>query len=213
MRFLPKAKTYDRNKVLLAGLRLGYKAHNYYIQNSNFKYGTKMASLTENWYVIQIINGKENSVEKNIKNLNLTKLSSFLPKRKVKIKKEGISADKIIPLYPGYIFITGQWDLEEAKEIISLKNIINFIGGINRPGMLNKSEKELILSITENNIVEYSKVVKEGSKIRIVSGPLKKLEGIILSVDRRKQRAVVKLPLLNTSIKIVLGFEYIEEKN
>ena len=171
-----------------------------------------MKNDIDNWYVLQTINGKESYVEQLIEKLNLTGMKVYLPRRKIRIKKKGIMTDKIIPLYPGYIFIIGLWNIEEAKKILSINNAINFIGGLAKPGMLKKEEKDMIKGITSNSIVEYSKAVKAGNKIKIISGPLKQIEGTIISVDRRKQRATVNLPLLNTNIKVVLGFEYIDVK-
>jgi transcription termination/antitermination protein NusG len=180
-------------------------------ENKSFIIKREIVKLSvENWFVLQTINGKESAVELNINKLNLEKMKVFLPKRKIKIKKKNVINDRIIPLYPGYIFIIGFWDIEEAKKILSVNNAVNFVGGLSKPGIINKEEKELIKGITENSVVEYSKAVKEGNRIKIISGPLKQLEGVIVSVDRRKQRAVVNLPLLNTSIKVVLSFEYME---
>lgn len=162
------------------------------------------------WYVLQVIGGKENKMEKFISKLETDSLKPFLPRKKLKIRKGGITKDIIKPLYPGYIFIIGIWNLNEAKNIVKLPGAVKFIGGLYSPGTLKNDEKEIINKIIKGGIAEYSKVVKEGSKIKIISGPLKELEGIIQSVDRRKQKAIVNLPLLNSIVKVTLGFEYMK---
>ena len=96
------------------------------------------------------------------------------------------------------------------KKIIQLSGVVKFIGGLFSPGTLKMEEKEIINKITKDGIAEFSKVIKENTKIKIISGPLKELEGVIQSVDRRKQKAIVNLPLLNSIVKVTLGFEYIE---
>lgn len=166
---------------------------------------------SDSWYVLQVIAGKETKIEEIISRMDIKKLSPFLPKKKLKIRKKGITKDVISPLYSGYVFIIGEWNIEEAKKILNNSGAIKFIGGINSPGIIKEEEKKLIKSIAETGIAEYSKVIKIGSKINVVSGPLKELKGVIESVDRRKQRVVVKLPLLNSLIKVTLGFEYLQE--
>jgi transcriptional antiterminator NusG len=49
-----------------------------------------------------------------------------------------------------------------------------------------------------------------GKRIRVVSGPLKELEGKIVKVDRRKGRAKVKLDMFENEFLIDFGFEALE---
>jgi transcriptional antiterminator NusG len=167
--------------------------------------------LTENWYVLQTLGGREFKIEEAIKKIGLNSLKSYLPRKKIKIKKNKITKEVISPLYPGYMFILGKWDVNDAKNILNIPGAVKFIGGINLPKKIMQEEKELILKITKDGFIGYSKVIKDGSKIKVISGPLKEFEGTIESVDRRKQRAVVRLSLLNRPIKVSLGFEFIEE--
>jgi transcription termination/antitermination protein NusG len=166
---------------------------------------------SQNWYVLQVITGKEAKIEKMVSLLDLASLSAFLPRKILKIRKKGIVTDAATPLYPGYLFVVGTWDINEAKKIVNITDAVKFVGGNSSPGFLREEEKELIQKIVKDGVAGYSKVVKEGTKIKVVSGPLKELKGVIESVDRRKRRAVVKLPLLNSTIKVTLGFEYIDE--
>ena len=165
---------------------------------------------TINWYVLQVIGGKENKIEEYIQKLETDSLTPFLPRKKLKIRKGGQTKDVIKPLYPGYIFIIGKWNINDAKKIIQLSGVVKFIGGLFSPGTLKNEEKEIINKITKDGIAGFSQVIKENTKIKVISGPLKELEGVIQSVDRRKQKAIVNLPLLNSVVKVTLGFEYLE---
>ena len=165
---------------------------------------------TSNWYVLQVMGGKENKIVEFIQKLSPVSLTPFLPRKKLKIRKKGKTKDVIKPLYPGYIFIIGEWNINDAKKIIQLTGVVKFIGGLLSPGTLKNEEKEIINKITKDGIAGFSQVIKENTKIKVISGPLKELEGVIQSVDRRKQKAIVNLPLLNSVVKVTLGFEYIE---
>ncbi len=165
--------------------------------------------LNADWFVLQTIAGKEKKIEELVNKLHPVDLKPYLPRKQLKIKKNKKTREMVLPLYPGYLFIVGEWNPEEAKNIQLIPGAIKFIGGMTRPGMLQAGEKEIILKIAKDGIIGYSKVMKDGSKIRIISGPLKELEGTIESVDRRKERAMVRLSLLNRTIRVSLGFEYI----
>ena len=54
-------------------------------------------------------------------------------------------------------------------------------------------------------------VFDEHNRIRVISGPLKGLEGQIVKVDRRKGRARVKLELYEDSFMIDFGFDSLEK--
>src|SRR4030042_5449428 len=167
----------------------------------------------EKWFVLQVISNRESKIADNIMKLNLPYLKPFMPQKKIKIKKQGVIKDINVPLYPGYIFLKGNWKQKDAKKILQIQYTVKFIGGVNNPGYLKREEIDLINKIAKDGICNYSQVVNEGNKIKIISGPLKELEGQILSVDRRKQRATVFLPLLNSNVKVTLGFEFIEITN
>jgi transcriptional antiterminator NusG len=49
-----------------------------------------------------------------------------------------------------------------------------------------------------------------GTKVRIIDGPLKDFEGIIIDVDSRKGRAKVMLDILNETKKVDLGLTVIK---
>jgi transcriptional antiterminator NusG len=50
----------------------------------------------------------------------------------------------------------------------------------------------------------------ENRRIRVISGPLKNLEGMIVRVDRRKGRARVRLEMYEDSFEVDFGFEALD---
>ena len=53
-------------------------------------------------------------------------------------------------------------------------------------------------------------VFDENNRIRVIDGPLPRLEGSIVKVDRRKGRAKVALSFHGRTIVADLGFEVLE---
>lgn len=73
---------------------------------------------------------------------------------------------------------------------------------------LSEQEVYIIKKLTgEGDIVEYTQFIKEGKQIRISSGPLEGMEGIIRKVNRRKQRVKVALKLLDSEFLVDLGID------
>lgn len=64
-----------------------------------------------------------------------------------------------------------------------------------------------------DGLLGFSKAYKERDKIRIVSGPLKDLEGQILRIDRRGRSGQVVLEFNGRQVKVWLGFELIDAVN
>lgn len=61
-----------------------------------------------------------------------------------------------------------------------------------------------------NGLISLSKAYREGDRVKVVSGPLKDLEGSILRVDKRNQSGQVALMFHNRLVKAWLGFEFVE---
>ena len=66
-------------------------------------------------------------------------------------------------------------------------------------------------SASFGEVLDKSKVqFDENKRIRVVHGALKGLEGKIVKVDRRKQRAKVSLSLYDSAFLIDFGFDLLE---
>ncbi len=70
-----------------------------------------------------------------------------------------------------------------------------------------------------SHFLSFGEIVKksvayfdENKSIRVVSGPLKGLEGMIVRVDRRKGRAKVRLEMYENSFEVDFGFDSLEAR-
>ena len=61
-----------------------------------------------------------------------------------------------------------------------------------------------------DGLISLSKAYREGDRVKVISGPLKDLEGSILRVDKRNQNGQVALMFQNRLVKTWLGFEFVE---
>ncbi|MDR2363855.1 MAG: antiterminator LoaP [Spirochaetaceae bacterium] len=138
------------------------------------------------------------------------------PKRTLDIRRRGAVVQTTKSIFPGYIFI----ELNEGENIIDYQWSFRKTAGFFR--FLESNQNILALEDRDLRLVLHfikkigpvagkSRVYfDENSRIVVVDGPLKGLEGNIIKVDKRKGRAKIKLDLYHESFAIDLAFEYIE---
>jgi transcriptional antiterminator NusG len=168
------------------------------------------------YYALHVKTGSENDY--------LTRSKTFIKngdariiwlRRSLKIRSKGEWMESLAPIFPGYLFL----DVNEISPELFLK--FKQIPGFYR--FLQSNENIVPLSNSDRELVSYflsfGEIVKKstvyfdiGNKIRVLSGPLKELEGKIIKVDRRKGRAKVRLDMFKQSFLIDLAFEAFENE-
>ncbi len=137
----------------------------------------------------------------------------FLPRRELFIRKSGKVVRELCPLFPGYIFLETT-DLSPTlyKEIKSFYPTIWFIKMQDFPVPLSPRDVETLRRFLQfGEVIRPSLVTfEESQKIKVVDGPLMGLEGKIIKVDRRKQRARICIEFNGNDFQIDLAFELIE---
>ncbi len=169
-----------------------------------------------NWFVVQVMGGKEDKVRRLIKKQKFSKLTTLLPKRKLLIKKSGEYKWTLKPLFSGYLFINGRIKPDVYKRIVSLTGVVKIIrNSKNEPKEVPEDEIKLIFELMEdkdNEIIPQSQAILVSDTVTIVGGPLKGMRGKIITIDRRKQRAKVNLPFFNTYKTVTLSFELLNKE-
>lgn len=175
------------------------------------------------YYVIQVAPGKEEETERYIEERVSPEMysSCFHPMRHVMKKFRGEWRDKYEKLIPGYVFI----DSENASELyLDLKRI----------PMMTKLlgwDKEFICALTEEETEWLEKIVSAGvgkkitgevalsqieidenDKVKILSGPLKDMAGMVKKINLHKRIAVVEVEFMGRKTLLHLGIEMVEKK-
>ena len=135
------------------------------------------------------------------------------PRRSLRIRRGGQWKDSLAPVFPGYLFLQTE---EVGPTLFStLKRVpgfIRFLLSNDTITPLGRKDQEMLSHfLSFGEIVDRSLAYfDENRRIRILSGPLKGLEGRIVKVDRRKGRAKVKLEMYEDSFVIDFGFDSLE---
>ena len=175
------------------------------------------------YYVIQVEPGKEKETEIYITKSISSELyaSCFHPVRHVKKKFHGEWKDKREKLLPGYVFISSE-DAEEMyfalKRIPMLTKLLGRDIGFFTALTGQEAEwLEALVSVGQDGTiigeVPLSQIeVNENDEVRILSGPLRDMEGRVKRINLHKRFAEVEVEFMGRMIILHLGIEMIEKK-
>ena len=135
-------------------------------------------------------------------------------RRSLRIRKRGEWIETLAPIFPGYLFVEAQEISPELfLKVKRIPGFFRFLQSNENIVPISRDDKELLTYLLSFGQVVRKSVVyfDKNNKIRVVSGPLKQLEGQIIKVDRRKGRAKVRLDMFKHSFLIDFGFEALEK--
>lgn len=163
------------------------------------------------FYVVSVQPRKEEqflSVARN--RLSEEQCRFYWPRRRLTIRRRGKREEALAPVFPGYVFLeTDEIDDALYATIKQLPGFYRFLERNDRIRELTGDDLELVAHFVRfGEVIGKSTVTfDENSRIQVKDGPLAGLEGRIVKVDRRKQRAKVRLDLYKDSFLVDFGFE------
>lgn len=171
--------------------------------------------MLDNWYVIQVMTGKEEETRKHILSLvnPLLITECFIPRFKQMKKYQGAWHKDEKIMFPGYLFmVTDHIDdvYVGLKKVPTLTKILGQKDEIIMP--LPVSEVLLLSKFADaDHIIDVSLGFIEGDKITVTSGPLMGQEALIKRIDRHKRVAEVEVTFFGTTVRAKVGLEIIKK--
>jgi transcription antitermination factor NusG len=107
-----------------------------------------------------------------------------------------------MPLFPGYLFV--RLALQDRLQVLKVPGVANLVSFCGKPAALTDSELELLRESLSGGLkAEPHPYLSVGRKVRLQSGPLSGLSGILV---RRKSgaRFVVSVDLIQRSVAVEL---------
>ncbi len=144
--------------------------------------------------------------------LSQKSIETFLPKIEVWSRRKDRKKRIMIPMFSGYLFVDVP-DLTREEQVTVLKTpgVVRILSqpDCREPACIPAQQIEaiqrLICSKVEIEICLYPKV---GEGARIIDGPFKGIEGVVMQTDYKKNIFVVSIDLLMRSVAIKLeGFQ------
>lgn len=113
-------------------------------------------------------------------------------------------------LFPGYVFFMAPPEIEPFHAFPK-DDIIRILTSDRGEWQLTDRDREFARWMFEHRgLLAFSKAYNEGEHIRMLSGPLKDMEGQIVRVDKRGRSGQVSLSVHGRSILVWLGFEMVD---
>jgi transcriptional antiterminator NusG len=169
---------------------------------------------TMQYYTIHVLTASEDDFARRL----LPVLGAgrlIVPQKMMPIRRRGKNTQKLMPVFPGYVFIESEdilGELEPYWMIRRTPGFIRFLRESSAPTPL--SDRDVLLLRRFISFGEYADTSKvtfdENERIVVLEGPLKGLEGHIVKVNRRKGRAKILLDMYGEAFPIDLGFEVVE---
>lgn len=171
------------------------------------------------WYVMQVISGREGHTALLMERILSQEIleKCFVPMRRMRKKYEGSWREVTEKLFPGYVFLFSkqpQLLYDELKQIPALTKLLGSCEEYFTP--LSEDDMKLLKKMNwdgqEEPVVGLSKAaVLENREIKILSGPLKNLEGQIQKINLHKRIAVVETEFMGNCARIHLGIEIVDD--
>ncbi len=164
-----------------------------------------------NWYAVFVTTGQEDNVKERLVYHFGDKYRIVVPKRKLRERKDGVWKDIVRVLFPGYVLVNGYISIGDSHEFNHIPGVLKLLKNGYEPLRIEEYEIDVIsrLSINDDTI-GFSEVLFENGKVTVADGPLFSMEGNIISIDKRKGRAKVRLYFLGEERTVELGISILK---
>lgn len=146
------------------------------------------------WYVIQVINGREDVMRERIERMVPAGAMQelFYPQFQTEIKVHGEWVDTTKPLFPGYLICDTSDPRTVQQYLLRMDDFARVLSQDGRFVPLAKEEVQLIGGFTHrgDRVVPMSEALKDGDQVVVTAGPLLGHEGLIKTINRRKSTAL-----------------------
>jgi transcription antitermination factor NusG len=152
---------------------------------------------TRNWYALFTRYQHEKAVASALSNKNH---EVYLPLFRSVRQWQDRAKQLFFPLFPGYVFIRDGMDRQ--LQILTTPGIIHIVGWGGQPAIIPQNQLDAVRQIIESNLhVETHPFLQSGDRVRVKTGPLKGLEGV-LARKKREARLVVSMEMLGRSAAV-----------
>ncbi|HSB76578.1 MAG TPA: UpxY family transcription antiterminator [Terriglobales bacterium] len=113
-----------------------------------------------------------------------------------------------LPLFPGYLFV--HIALRDRLNVLQVPGVVRLVGFNGAPAPLPQAEVEIIRNALLKGIeAEPHPYLRVGQRVRITSGPMEGLQGILLR-RRGRPRVVVSVDLIMRSVALDIDAAQLE---
>ncbi len=178
--------------------------------------------MDKKWYVVNTYSGHENKVKEKLEMRTVSMgmedyiFRVIVPEEKVIEEKNGVKKERVKKLFPGYILVEMIMTDEAWFVVRNTPGVTGFIGSSGKgakPFPLQPYEVDKILNDMGMSRLEVNTDLKEGTLVKVISGPFSGMEGKVDSVDKDNNKLIVLLDLFGQETSVEVEFSQIEKIN
>lgn len=114
-------------------------------------------------------------------------------------------------MLPGYVFFIADEGFDTFR-LWQMSSIIRILKDNEQNWQLRGDDLTFAKWVFDNDgLIAMSKVLQMGSKVCILSGPMKDYEGSIIRIDRHARSGIIAIKFDNNTLKLKLSFEIVKE--
>jgi transcription antitermination factor NusG len=163
------------------------------------------SGVAESWHAIYTRHQHEKAIAQF---LSAKGLQVFLPLYNTTRRWKDRTVHLSLPLFPCYLFLRG---LKERRlEVVTTPGIVSILSINGEPATIPESEIEAVRRAIEwGNRVEPHPFLRCGDRVRVISGPLQGLEGILVR-KKNLYRLVLSVEILERSAAVEVDVSAVE---
>ena len=159
------------------------------------------ADTAGRWYVLWTHSHCEGLVHDQ---LTAKGFDLFLPRTERWSRRNGLRHRIRVPLFPGYLFVNTMMDKQRYLDIRQARGLVGMLGE-RWDGLLTVPDTEIasIRTALESTatILPYP-YLRQGQRVRITTGPLTDLEGVLVRKKENKGLLVLSIDLLQRAAAV-----------
>ena len=137
----------------------------------------------------------------------------FLPTVEAWSRRGGVRRLSRVPLFRGYLFLRHAMDKTSYLEVCKARGLVRILGERwDRLDVVPDGEIEAIQTVLQTHlpVLPYS-YLREGQRVRITSGPMADVEGILVRSNPNKGLLVISINLLRRSVAVHVDWTLVED--
>lgn len=171
----------------------------------NLPYESLSKSEPNEWYAVYTRHQHERTVAESLSGRGL---EVFLPVYEALRQWTDRQKRLSLPLFPCYVFFRG--DAQRRARVLSTPGVHSIVGFGGRPAPIEKTQVDAVRLAVENHFrVEPHPFLRNGDRVRVKSGSLAGVEGILIR-KRSFARLIISADLLQKSVSIEVDAGTIE---
>jgi transcription antitermination factor NusG len=167
--------------------------------------GGGQPAISESWCALYTRHQHEKAIAQI---LSAKGLEVFLPLYNATRRWKDRTVHLSLPLFPCYLFLRGM--KERRLEVVTTPGIVSILTINGEPATIPESEIESVRKAIEwGNRVEPHPFLRCGDRVRVISGPLQGLEGILVR-QKNLYRLVLSVEILERSAAVEVDIAAVE---